>query len=181
VLKLILLRHAAADWGDPGSEDFGRSLNREGEDSAFRIGGYLRQGAHVPDTVLCSSAPRAKQTLQCLGHKFSDCPEVLLKKSLYLANPKILLQEIEAIGTAAKVLLLIAHNPGIEELALGLTSRGPTRGAAQAKVEQGFTTAALAIFELEASGFEEIRFCVTNLVDFASPEILPESGFEDSH
>ena len=180
MLKLILLRHAAADWGDPGSEDFGRCLNREGESSAFRIGGYLRQAGHVPDTILCSSATRAQQTLQCLGRRFSDCPEVLLKKSLYLARPEILLQEIEAIGTAAKVLLLIAHNPGIQELALELTSRGPTRGAAQAKIEQGFTTAALAIFELEASDFEEIRFGVTNLVDFASPEILSESGFEES-
>ena len=179
MLKLILLRHAAADLAAPGSEDFGRCLNREGENSAFRIGSYLRQGSLVPDTILCSSAARAQQTLQCLGRGFADCPEVLLKKSLYLARPEIFLQEIEAIGTAAKVLLLIAHNPGIEELALRLTSRGPTRGAPQAKMEQGFTTAALAIFELEASGFEEIRFGVTNLVDFASPEILSQSGFEN--
>ncbi|MFP8874236.1 MAG: histidine phosphatase family protein [Myxococcota bacterium] len=170
--KLVLMRHAKSDRGDPESTDVDRPLNARGARATRRMGDYLRKKGLVPDRILCSTARRARQTLAGLGAGLADCPGAQLDEDLYLASPETLLQAIAEVGTSAETLLVIAHNPGIEELASFLVDRGVVDGAARAAMERGFATAALAVFELDQSDFRDIRFGGVRLVDFVTPKML---------
>ncbi|MEM7489415.1 MAG: histidine phosphatase family protein [Pseudomonadota bacterium] len=105
-MKLILLRHAKSDWGDPFQDDRDRPLNARGHAAAPRIGAWLRAGDHVPDRVLCSAARRTRETLAGLG--LPDAA-VEVRDDLYLAPADRILSLAQGHGT----LLIVAHNPGI--------------------------------------------------------------------
>ncbi len=170
--KLVLMRHAKSDWGDSKSPDVDRPLNARGVDAARRMGEYLREKGLVPDRILCSTARRARQTLAGLGAGLADCPGAQLEEDLYLASPETLLQAIGEVGTSAETLLVIAHNPGIEELAAILVDRGVVDGGARAAMRTGFATAALAVFELDEPDLGDLRFGGVRLVGFASPRMF---------
>ena len=171
MVHLTLLRHAKADWGNPEMADRDRVLNARGRRASAQIGEYLRASGQIPDEVLCSAARRTQETLQRLGTEFSQGPKVHIQEELYLASPHALLGAIESLGSKATKLLVIAHNPGIEELAFELSGRGAGSGSAGASMQNGFPTAALAVFECEEP-FEDIRYGAVKLVDFMTPKML---------
>ena len=84
---LILLRHAKSDWGDPALDDFDRPLATRGQRAAPVMGKWLAKKKWRPDLVLCSSAVRAKQTLDLVLAMLPGEPQVRYLKSLYLAPP----------------------------------------------------------------------------------------------
>lgn len=114
-MKLILLRHAKSGWDDPLVADHDRPLNKRGRKSAPLVGQWLRDQGHLPDHVLCSTAARTRETLDRL-----DLPKTptTYEDRLYLAPPDAMLAL--ARQSDANTLLMIAHNPGIGELAEGL-------------------------------------------------------------
>lgn len=118
-LTLILMRHAKSSWGNPKLDDFDRPLNERGRRDAPRVGLWLRQHALEPEDALCSTAVRAKQTLDELG---LETPTIFLP-DLYMATPAQLMKAIK--GASSKRLLVIAHNPGIGHLAADLLKKTP--------------------------------------------------------
>ncbi|WP_179380338.1 SixA phosphatase family protein [Jannaschia marina] len=114
-MKLILLRHAKSDWGDPMQEDRDRPLNKRGRRDAPRIGAWLRARGHLPDRILCSGAARTRETRDRLGIE----AETLCLDALYLADPETILKLVDE--HAAPALMVIAHNPGIADVADRLT------------------------------------------------------------
>jgi len=111
------MRHAKSSWGDPGLPDHERPLNGRGRRAATAVGRHLRDAGAHPDLVLCSSAIRARQTLDRLRLASS---EIAIEDELYGAGPDELLARLRRIPDPVTTALLIGHNPGIEELAENL-------------------------------------------------------------
>ncbi|KQI67093.1 hypothetical protein AN189_17225 [Loktanella sp. 3ANDIMAR09] len=118
--KLILIRHGKSGWDDDALDDYDRTLTDRGRTDAAAIGAWLRAQGHAPDVILCSSAQRTRETATAL-----DLPGTLtLVDALYLASSDQLLRHI-AKQTAATI-AVIAHNPGIGDLATRLAHQPPT-------------------------------------------------------
>ena len=116
---LILLRHAHAEPAAPGQADADRALSAEGLAEADAAGRWLAEHALVPDRVLCSPAARTRETLAVLGDL--GVVEVREEPSIYEASPGTLAALADAHADAA-CLLIVGHNPGLEQLAALLYS-----------------------------------------------------------
>src|SRR4029450_12245931 len=136
---LYLLRHAKSSWDDPELPDRERPLAPRGVRDAKRIARHMRRLEIAPGLVLCSPAVRARQTLEAIEAKVPDAP-VDVDERLYGASSETLLERVRAIPDEVASVLLIGHNPGMQDLVLLLASRGDELERLQAK----FPTAALA-------------------------------------
>ena len=112
--ELVLLRHAHAEPATPGQTDQDRGLSAAGRAEAEAAGAWLREHGLLPDRVLCSDALRTLETLASLGDIGSG--EVRKEASIYEASPGTLAALADANRDAER-LLLIGHNPGLEQLA----------------------------------------------------------------
>jgi phosphohistidine phosphatase len=116
-IDLVLIRHAKSDWGDPGLPDHDRPLNDRGRRDAPRMAGRLAATGFRPAVILSSTALRARTTAEAfaaaLGVAVTEEPD------LYGAAPATLLAV--AAGSGARSVVLVAHNPGMAELAGALS------------------------------------------------------------
>jgi len=135
---LLILRHAKSSWKDPGMTDHDRPLNDRGKDDAPRIGQLLRdQGLH-PDLVLSSTAKRARSTAKRVveGGQLACSPQLL--DELYLASADTYIEVLRRQPSAYERILIVGHNPGLEELVLLLTGTSlalPTAALVQVEFE----------------------------------------------
>ena len=126
MLTLSLLRHAKSSWDEPGLSDHERPLAKRGLKAAPRIGAALSGMGLKPDLVLCSDAVRARETLSLILPAFSaPPPQVVYEDLVYMAMPAALLMRIRSIkaGHADRTprhVMIVGHNPGLEELAIML-------------------------------------------------------------
>ncbi len=112
--QLILLRHAHAESATSGQDDLERPLSETGRAEARAAGDWLREHGLQPDRVLSSSAARTRETLAALGD--IGGAEVYEDASIYEASPGTLVALADA-NRDAECLLLVGHNPGLEQLA----------------------------------------------------------------
>lgn len=117
--ELILLRHAHAESSAPGQDDRARALSPTGLDEAKAAGDWLRAHGLMPDRALYSPAVRTRQTLEALGD--IGCADLREEEAIYDASPGTLIALADAHGDARR-LLLVGHNPGLEQLAALLHS-----------------------------------------------------------
>lgn len=143
---LALLRHAKSDW-ETGRADRDRPLNQRGSRDAPRIGRWLRsRGSWRPQLILSSTAVRARQTIAAVIEQAGlEDVELRWEDGLYLASRRALLEQVRALPSACNSVMLVGHNPGLEELLEDL-SRTPVPATDSGKV---FTTANLALLQLE--------------------------------
>jgi len=132
--QLVLLRHAKSSWDDPSLADHDRPLAPRGRRAAKRIGGYVRHEEIGVDLVLCSSARRARETLDLVA----PSGEIRIEPELYGASADALLQRLRNVGDEVGAVMLIGHEPAMRDLAVALI--GPGSELAERK----FPTAALA-------------------------------------
>jgi phosphohistidine phosphatase len=141
--RLFLLRHARAAWADPGSRDFDRPLTDVGRRESLAVGATMLANGYRPDRIVCSPARRALETwygvAKVLGMKPS---EALISETLYSADAGAYLTIVRDNGANGS-LLIVGHNPTMEDLAIGLSF--PGAGPARADLEKGFPTAGLAV------------------------------------
>jgi phosphohistidine phosphatase len=120
MIRLALVRHAKSDWSSPGLDDHDRPLNPRGERDAPAMAARLAATGFRPDVIVSSTALRARMTAQPFADEF-DLP-VVLERRLYAAPGSTLLRAVQDIGAGgAASVLLVAHNPGITDLAYGLS------------------------------------------------------------
>lgn len=114
---LTLLRHAKSSWGDRQQEDHERPLNDRGIRDAPEMAERLLARDSIPSLILCSSAQRTRETavyaLSVLGE---PSPEIHYDNTLYMASADTLLAALEKVPDEASHVMLIGHNPGIEQL-----------------------------------------------------------------
>ena len=141
--RLILLRHAKSDWPDVPDHD--RPLAKRGRKDAPVIGRWLDSHGYVPDTVICSTARRTRQTWELVAPELDGTPEVHFEPRAYAASALTLLYLARELPGRCRAVLLIAHNPGIEDLANSLAAQP---GEDTESLPQGlrFPTAAVAVF-----------------------------------
>jgi len=148
---LVLFRHAKSAWPDVPDHD--RPLARRGVRAAPVMGRWLRNAGLVPGQVLCSTARRARETWQFAQAGLAASPPVTFDGRIYAATPADLLAVIREVPPATGTLLLIGHNPAIEDLALLLAgaSVGPGTGGSHHsdldRMRSKFPTAAIAVLQ----------------------------------
>ncbi|MDE8348069.1 MAG: histidine phosphatase family protein [Acidocella sp.] len=145
--QLILLRHAKAARPSLEFSDHDRPLTPEGKHAAVAIGQMMRKSGLVPDVVLVSSALRTQETLDALeaASVWDERPNIDTLPGLYMATARQIRDILRDLPETIRSVLVIGHNPGIHESALGLA------GPASAKPElnllnEGYPTASLAEF-----------------------------------
>src|SRR5437763_250008 len=120
---LLLMRHAKSSWKDESLDDYDRPLNKRGKREAPRMGEFLREQNLVPDCIVASSARRAGKTAQCVALAAAFRGEIRLTGELYMASPRKVLEILAQTPETCNTLLLIGHNPGLEELLEQLTGQ----------------------------------------------------------
>jgi len=123
---LLLIRHAKSSWNDLGARDFDRSLNHRGRHDApemgRRLAARLDRGNLRLEAFLCSSARRAVETANLLAPELAfPSASIDWRNELYVASPATMLDVVRSVPDHATAAALLAHNPGITELAEILT------------------------------------------------------------
>jgi len=115
--RLLIMRHAKSDWGTPGDRDFDRPLAKRGQRDAPRMGEWLLAQGLVPDLVLASPARRAQETASKVC-KVLDIGKqtVHWEPRIYDATRADLIEVLADCPTDRRLVLLVGHNPGLEEL-----------------------------------------------------------------
>ena len=149
---LLLLRHAKSDWGDPGLPDHDRPLAPRGVRAGPRILAHLEAEAR-PDLVLCSSARRTRETLALVRPGLGDTPDVRIEDDLYGAPAAAILTRLHRVDPPVRSVLVIGHNPGLEDLTVALA--GDADEAALEQLQRKFPTGALAVLDV-STGWAEL-------------------------
>jgi phosphohistidine phosphatase len=160
---LHLLRHAKSSWEDQDLADHDRPLASRGRKATKRIAKHLRSEGIAPSLVLCSSARRTRETLERIGPD----GEVRIERELYGASAPDLLERLRRVPDNTESVMLIGHNPAIQDLAVELARRGDRLE----DVERKFPTCALATLELP-NGWSELEAGSAKLVGFVRPKDL---------
>jgi len=175
---LTLLRHAKSGWNDPVARDFDRPLNPRGRRAARTVGAEMRALGLGFDRVVASPARRVMETLDEVEQVFGRLGTAYDER-LYLASRTTLLDIIHETPESVARLLLVGHNPGLEELALLLSGHGDLRSEVQVK----YPTATLAEIGFADGGWRDVAEGRGRLGRFIRPRDLdPELGpDEDTH
>ena len=160
--RLILMRHAKSNWSHPGLRDIERPLNTRGEKSGTVLGKWLRNRNTLPDEVLCSAATRTQQTLAGLA-----LPEVptQVTRDLYLAEPEEMLAVLRR--ATSDTVLMLAHNPGIAELAAALVQDPPEHSGFMR-----YPTGATLIVDFDITDWNALKMHSGTVSDFTVPRDL---------
>jgi phosphohistidine phosphatase len=121
MITLLIMRHAKSSWEDNGLHDHDRPLNKRGKLNAPRMGRLLRELDLVPDLILTSSARRARDTAAAVADQSGYEGEVQVVNDLYAAPAEAYLEVLAASDEHHERILVIGHNPGLEELLEMLT------------------------------------------------------------
>jgi phosphohistidine phosphatase len=173
--RLILLRHAKTERESPSGQDRDRRLDARGREDTLIIGHYLAEQRLVPDLVLVSPATRTRETWELLAPALKPAPAADIVDGLYGADASELLQAIRmASGRATdgdlKSILVVAHNPGLHELSLGLI--GKSKAADREALEDNLPTSGLTVFKFAIDDWNDVSVRRGTLERFVSPRLL---------
>lgn len=163
MIRLWILRHAKSSWDDPGLEDDERPLAPRGRRACVALRRYCADNGVHPALVLCSTARRARETLEGVLPALGK-PVVRFDDACYDATTASWLTTLRGLDTPSA--LIVGHNPALHQLALTLAG-----GALRAKIEEKLPTGALATFTAE--GWRGLAPRTAELTDVVFPRELP--------
>ncbi|MEU5388875.1 MULTISPECIES: SixA phosphatase family protein [Kitasatospora] len=162
--RLIVLRHAKADWPDVPDEL--RPLAERGRADAVAAGRWLAEHGLVPDRVLCSTAVRTRQTWELAEPELGGAPELVLEPRAYRAEAGELVELLRELPPVVRTVMLVGHRPEVQGLVLELAGEGA--GEALERVREKFSTAGVAVLEVPGE-WGQLVPGRAELVDFAVP------------
>ena len=168
--RVVLFRHAKSSRDGPALKDRDRPLAKRGITDAPVMGNYLARHGLVPDLVLCSPAVRTRETWRLAAESFARAPRMQEVDRLYEADAQDLLQFIRGVADEVGTLLIVGHNPGLEDLADLLVGSGDAE--ARAAMRGKFPTAAVAVIDFVAPHWADVKPGAGRLDRFVSPKIL---------
>jgi phosphohistidine phosphatase len=154
VKTLYVLRHAKSDWADASLADRDRPLARRGARAAAHVAAHVRRAGIRPALVLCSPARRACETLEAVRPALGAQAVVEVEDELYAAGAAELLARLRKVGANTGSVMLIGHNPGLEDLTVHLAGDGDATAISQ--LQRKFPTAALATIDLGPINWDEL-------------------------
>lgn len=161
---LLGLRHAKSSWSDTTVDDRDRDLNARGRRDAVRMGELIRQNQLSPDVIISSDALRARLTAEAVADVIGFQEAIALDRRLYLASPADIVAVIRTAAGAASTVMIVGHNPGLEQLVERLTGE-----------PNDLPTAALAQIELPIDQWRDLTVSTQgHLVDLWRPKELNE-------
>ncbi|MER9071267.1 histidine phosphatase family protein [Mesorhizobium sp. M0904] len=146
--QLLLLRHAKSSWDDPDLIDFDRPLSARGLKAAPLVGRELARRGWLPELALVSPALRTRDTWRLLSAELPAKVQAKIAQALYEAAAADILAKVRQVKAGTGTLLVLGHNPGLEEFARGLAGAGSDEAALK-KLADKFPTAALARFDVD--------------------------------
>ncbi len=161
-----LLRHAKSSWSETEAADHERRLARRGQRDAKWLAKQLGPLGIAPALVLCSSATRTRETLDLVARGLPAKTEIVVEDGLYAASAEALLQRLQRLPDVIPSVLLIGHNPGIQELAVMLAGRHPGADA----VRERFPTCALVSLQIPATSWGDLAPGCAQVTDFVTPQ-----------
>lgn len=172
MLTLYLLRHAKSSWEESGQPDFDRPLNPRGRRQAPLIGRFMVANDMQPEMILCSAARRTRETMAALLTSFDRDITIRIERDLYeLGEGMTLLTRLAALPVGTRRVLVIGHNPVMEDCALSLIGPGGDDDAAR-EMALKYPTGGLAHFRLDIDAFAEITERRGQLLSFTTPRSL---------
>jgi phosphohistidine phosphatase len=171
--RLLLFRHAKAERSIPGGPDRDRGLIDRGRKDAARIGGYMAAHALVPDRALVSPAARTQETWKQVAKAFTPAPPATAVDELYDAAPQTILAAIVDVPNTVHTLMVIGHNPGLQELALMLIASGDVE--ARESLREKLPTSGLVIIDFAFDRWDKLHPRSGRLERFVSPKSLDGS------
>jgi phosphohistidine phosphatase len=144
----MLLRHGKSDWHAGAADDFSRPLSQRGEKASKRIGKWLLDNDLLPDCIISSPAARARKTADNVcAVSGIETGVIRTDERLYLADISSLLEVIRQCPPVIDSLMIVGHNPGLEEL-LEYLCVDPATETANGKL---MPTASLALLQFDAA------------------------------
>ena len=164
--QLLVLRHGKSSWADAFTDDWERPLTERGERDAVRVGEFLRRQGLVPDLIVSSDAVRAQSTAQRAADASGYSGTITLSSLLYHATPAAITGVINGVingaPNAVHRLMIVGHNPGLEDLVSQLTRQ-----------QIGLSTATLVHIELPVEHWHDAGAATAgSLLGFWNPRDL---------
>jgi len=169
-MRLMLLRHAKSEKGDPGMQDRDRSLNGRGREDAPRIGAYMAHHALIPAASLVSPARRTRETFEGVAAAWpAPCPVHYIDR-LYNATPDAIVKAIKDADRSTQVLLVVGHNPGLHDAARLLIASGSVE--ARERLNEGLPTSGLAVIDFAGTDWRMLHPHSGRLERFVTPRSI---------
>ena len=171
-MKLLgLFRHAKSDWQDPRARDFDRPLNARGREGAAVMGRHIRDHGLRWARIISSPAIRCAETIEIACQAAGRPVAVQWDRRIYLASSATLLDLLRAQDDSATAVLMVGHNPGLEDLIFDLV---PDDGTSPLRdvVEIKFPTASYAVLELDTASWADLKERTGRLVHLTRPRDL---------
>lgn len=165
--KLYLLRHAEAP-NDFTVDDKNRALSAHGQAQAQHVGEYLKAENITIDLALCSTATRTKMTLESIVEASATIKKTEFQDSLYNAPTSAILESIQNCPADINNILVVAHNPGIHQLAYRLAENGNNQEIQ--KLSFSYAPATLSIYTIEHDNWAEITKTLITLDKVITPD-----------
>lgn len=171
---LTLLRHAKSGWDDTVPRDFDRPLNAKGQRAAVTVGRDLRGAGQAFDRVVASPAVRVIETLDHVARGYGASLSPAWERRLYLAAPTTILDVVHEQDDAVASLLVVGHNPGLEDLVLALVPDA-AGDSLRDTVEHKFPTASVAVMTFAVDRWADVAAGTATLTRFTRPRDLDPS------
>jgi len=168
--QLLLLRHAKSSWDDPALADFDRPLAPRGLKAAPRMGRELAKRDWLPNLALVSPALRTRETWRLVSAELPARVPVEFAEGLFEAAAGDVLAEVQQAIASAGCLLVLGHNPGLEDFARRLAGPRSDSGTLR-KLEEKFPTGALARFVVD-DNWADLAFGTARLTHCIRPKDL---------
>lgn len=170
---VFILRHAKSDRDDPSLKDHDRPLNARGREAAPRMAAYMKEQGYEPEAVLSSTSRRTVETYDLMKEAFGKA-SVTFEETLYLAEKRHLVDRLRWLDDDLGSVMLIGHNPGLEELAntLSTSPKNEKQERIHRRMRDKFSTAALAVIQLPVKEWRDVKAGIGKLVDFMRPKDL---------
>lgn len=171
--RLVTFRHAKSGWDQPAKRDFDRALNARGKRAAATMGAHMREAGLTFDLVVASPAVRVVETLEAMADGYGAVPRPHWDRRVYLASADTLLEVVQDAPDDAGTIMLVGHNPGIEELVLLLsTAKGEAEIEARGSIEEKYPTAAIAELRFDVDRWCDVAEGIGHLIRFVRPRDL---------
>jgi phosphohistidine phosphatase len=172
-MRLLVLRHAKSEKAEPGKPDRTRRLNTRGQRDAAIIGAYIARHGLSPGAALVSTAQRTRETWEQVAAELPAPPAAAYDERLYNAGSGAILKVLKQAGGSAEPLLLIAHNPGLHDLARTLIASGDVEW--RERLNERLPTAGLVVIDFAVESWSKLHPHAGRLERFVTPRLLAEA------